>query len=61
WPTNPPRLHTAVFGGRRGQSPNDVGEDIFPRALRITIDVYDNLGRLDNPVRHVMIIPVGKI
>lgn len=61
WPEDPPRLNTAVFGGRRGQPPNDVKEDIFPRALRITIDAYDALGRLERPIRHVMILPVGKI
>lgn len=34
-------------------------DDIFPSALRITVDVYDRQGRLDKPVRHVMVIPVG--
>ncbi len=31
----------------------------FPVALRITVDVYDDNMRLDRPVRHVMVIPVG--
>ncbi len=34
--------------------------DIFPAALRITVDVLDRGGRLDRPLRHVMIIPVGQ-
>ncbi|MCC7291805.1 MAG: prepilin-type N-terminal cleavage/methylation domain-containing protein [Phycisphaerales bacterium] len=38
-----------------------VGPDpFFPTALRITVDVMDDLGRLDRPVRHVMVIPVGQ-
>ena len=36
-----------------------VPEDIFPRALRITIDVYDQEGRLERPIRHVIVAPVG--
>jgi len=36
-----------------------VPDPMFPAALRITIDLYDQDGRLERPVRHVMIIPVG--
>lgn len=36
-----------------------VDEDIFPVALRITIDVFDREGRLDRPIRHVIVVPVG--
>ena len=31
----------------------------FPVALRITLDVYDENRRLNKPVRHVMVLPVG--
>lgn len=37
-----------------------VTEDIFPGALRITVDLYDNERRLERPIRHVMVIPVGR-
>ena len=37
-----------------------VPDDLFPSALRITIDLFDKEGRLDRPIRHVMVIPVGK-
>jgi type II secretory pathway pseudopilin PulG len=33
--------------------------EIFPAALRITVDLYDDEGRLDRPLRYVMVIPVG--
>jgi type II secretory pathway pseudopilin PulG len=36
-----------------------VRDDVFPSALRMTVDVYDPQRRLDRPVRHVMVIPVG--
>lgn len=35
-------------------------DPFFPTALRITVDVADDMGRLDRPVRHVMVIPVGQ-
>ena len=61
------RPNIAMFGaGRRGQTDLNgdgmadiVSEDIFPIALRVTIDVYDSKRRLDRPTRHVMVIPVG--
>ncbi|UCG17474.1 MAG: type II secretion system protein [Phycisphaerales bacterium] len=34
-------------------------DPFFPDALRITVDLYDDAGRLDRPIRHVMVIPVG--
>ncbi len=37
----------------------DIPDDMFPTALRITVDVFDREGRLDRPIRHVMVIPVG--
>ncbi len=54
------RPNLAVFCARR-RSPSGVemDEEIFPSALRITVDVYDDSGRLERPIRHVMILPVG--
>ncbi|MGD2108016.1 MAG: type II secretion system protein [Phycisphaerae bacterium] len=63
-----PRPNLVLFGAHRRKPspptrPNYVGdivdEDIFPAALRITIDVSDRDGRLEKPVRHVMIVPLG--
>ncbi len=57
-PTDVPRL--AVFTAkRRDDNDNVIDEDIFPVALRITIDLYDDLARLGRPIRHVMVIPLG--
>jgi len=39
--------------------PLTVPDAVYPYALRITIDVFDENLRLDRPVRHVMVIPVG--
>lgn len=36
-----------------------VQDDMFPGALRITVDVFDKDRRLERPIRHVMVIPVG--
>ena len=36
-----------------------IPDDVFPAALRITIDVYDRERRLDRPIRHVIVAPVG--
>ncbi len=55
------RPNVIVFGAarRKAGSPLElVPEDIFPGALRITIDVYDDQGRLDRPMRHVIVEPV---
>jgi hypothetical protein len=49
---------TATRSGPVGSAP--VPDAIFPAALRITVDVFDEHGRLDRPVRHVMVIPVGE-
>ncbi len=40
-------------------NPRTAPDRFYPYALRITIDVYDENLRLDRPVRHVMVIPVG--
>lgn len=57
------RPNIAVFTSTRRTPPalgdEIVQEEIFPRAVRITIDVYDRLRRLDRPVRHVIIASVG--
>ena len=65
WPTLSPDgvranlvAFTATRPGPLGSEP--VPDAIFPAALRITVDVYDDLGRLERPIRHVMIIPVGE-
>lgn len=36
-----------------------VPDDVWPGALRITVDVFDRERRLDRPIRHVIIVPVG--
>ncbi|RME38864.1 MAG: type II secretion system protein [Planctomycetota bacterium] len=63
------RPNLVVFGASRRRQvchlnePDEfepVPEDIFPTALRITIDVYDRERRLDRPQRFVMVIPVGR-
>lgn len=64
WPVLAPdaRPNLIVFGAARrraGRPVEVVPEDIFPGALRITIDVYDDGGRLERPMRHVMVVPVG--
>lgn len=56
------RANTIAFVGNRFNAATGeyVPDDIFPSALRITVDVFDREGRLDRPVRHVMVIPVGR-
>lgn len=59
---NPGNL--VLFAANRPSPSGVVGQvvpdDIFPGALRITIDLYDRDRRLDKPIRHVMVIPVGE-
>lgn len=45
--------------GSTGQPPAGEPDPFFPTALRITVDLYDDTGRLDRPIRHVMVVPVG--
>jgi hypothetical protein len=40
--------------------PPDMPDSLFPKALRITVDIYDSAGRLERPIRHVMVLPVGQ-
>ena len=35
-------------------------DPLFPSALRITVDMYDDEGRLSRPVRHVMVFELGE-
>ena len=62
---NDDRPNTAIFAAnRRVPDPSGllgpvIPDDIFPKALRITIDLFDDNGRLDRPIRHVMVIPIG--
>lgn len=45
---------------REGNAANSLSDDpIFPKALRITVDVFDDARRLERPIRHVMVIPIG--
>lgn len=62
-PMDDTRPHLHVFVANRsapalGGEP--IPDDVFPKALRITVEVYDKLQRLDQPIRHVMILPVGE-
>ncbi len=36
-----------------------VPDAVFPGALRITVDIFDEERRLERPLRHVMVIPIG--
>ncbi len=57
---NGPTANFAVFTANRG-GPIDapIADELFPTALRITVDVYDDGHRLARPIRHVMVIPIG--
>jgi type II secretory pathway pseudopilin PulG len=60
------RANTVTFGGfrRKYESPDGppvpVEDEVFPAALRITVDVFDDARRLERPIRHVMILPIGE-
>jgi len=62
------RANTQVFlatrpvrskGATNPDPDNVVADDLYPTALRITIDVYDPQRRLGRPTRHVIIATVG--
>lgn len=58
---NQSRTNAAIFTAQRMDTGGAlVPEDVFPTALRVTIDVFDPERRLERPMRHVMIIPVGQ-
>ena len=46
--------------GTNPPPPTYVPDDVFPGALKVTVDVYDPERRLERPIRHVMVIPVGR-
>ncbi len=43
-----------INGGSLGEP-----DRYFPVALRITVDLYDHARRLDRPIRHVFVLPIG--
>jgi len=43
-----------------GGSGSDEPDRYFPDALRITVDLYDANKKLERPIRHVMVLPVGR-
>lgn len=49
----------AFVANRGGTTDAPVLDELFPTALRITVDVYDDAKRLARPIRYVMVIPVG--
>ncbi len=51
--TRPSQLSAA------GAEQEPINNDVFPGSLRVTVDVFDKDRRLDRPIRHVMVIPVG--
>jgi type II secretory pathway pseudopilin PulG len=57
------RPNTAAFTATRPHVNASISEpapdDIWPGALRITVDLYDRESRLERPIRHVMVIPIG--
>ncbi len=64
WPQLAPgdeRPNTATFTALKpGSIAPLVPDDIWPSALRITVDLYDRESRLERPIRHVMVIPIGE-
>ena len=66
--TDGTRANLVVFAAsRRRAAPfnplvagDPMPEDIFPVALRITVDLFDEERRLERPVRHVIVVPVGR-
>lgn len=54
------RPNIATFTALRHGALGDlVPDDMWPGALRITVDLYDREFRLERPIRHVMVIPIG--
>ncbi len=52
------RPSLAVFTANRGTN-GSLPEEFFPKALRITVEMFDRENRLQRPISHVMVIPVG--
>ena len=55
------RTNLAVFMATRLDQNGSslVPEDVFPGALRITVELFDKSRRLERPIRHVIVVPVG--
>jgi hypothetical protein len=53
------RPNLVVFANRPAPLSDVVPDDVFPAALRITVELFDKARRLDKPTRHVKVIPVG--
>jgi hypothetical protein len=59
-----PSFNTHVWFARdlaitTGPATLDQVDPLWPRALRITIDLFDDTGQFQTPVRHTFILPVG--
>ena len=55
--------HTPVWFANDSVNPGgsmDEPDRYFPDALRITVDLYDGGRKLTRPLRHVMVLPVGR-
>ena len=50
-------VFTATRPTTTGSEP--APDDVWPGALRITVDVFDRERRLERPIRHVIIVPIG--
>ena len=62
WRAPDGRPNMTVFRAwQRDSAGNPVPEDVFPGALRITIELFDRERRLERPMRHVMIVPIPPI
>lgn len=60
-PPSGDRTNTHLFTASRVNTDGVlVPDDVFPQALRITVDVFDDERRLERPIRHVMVIPIGE-
>jgi len=63
--SSPARPNLAVFTATRGTPSTSTGpgeivrDDVFPAALKITLDLFDDGHRLERPVRHVIVAAVG--
>lgn len=43
----------------RDPDTGDGSDPMWPTALRVTVDVFDDSGKFTRPIHHVMVIPVG--
>lgn len=54
------KLYPPVSGESLPDLNDTIPDPMFPGALRITVEVFDDQQRLEKPVRHVMVIPLGE-